>query len=126
MKNAKVSSNLSERKPTVEMYVLQSLQKQFSGFPFFNPVFKNAKIRYVFVTISKNVLDNWTKIGYSFGPLKYRPNTSSGKLRIKSQLVRVKTFCVKILLTARGDSQLLTLYILVADIEYFYREWGQN
>ena len=32
-------------KPTLEMYVLQSLQEKFSGFHFFNPGFKNSKIR---------------------------------------------------------------------------------
>ena len=86
-------------------------------FPFFTPVFKNTKIRYVFVTIKKNIPDNWTKIGYAFGPVKYRPNRRSGKLRIKSQIVKVTIFCVKILLTTGGDSPLFTLYISVA------RDW---
>ena len=36
-------------------------------FPSFNPVFKSTKIRYLFGTIM-NAPDNWTKIGYTFGP----------------------------------------------------------
>ena len=83
-------------------------------YPFFNPVLKNTKMWQVFVTISKNIPDNWTKIGYTFGLVKHRPNKRSGKVRIKSQIVRVTTFCVKILLTAGGDSPLLTLHISVA------------
>ena len=63
--------------------------------PFFNRVFKNTKIRKVFVTIRKNVPDNWTKVGYTFGPVKYRPNKRPGKLRIKSQIARVAIFLCK-------------------------------
>ena len=81
-------------------------------FPFFNPVFKNTKIRYVFLTIRRNVPDNWTKIGYTFRPVKYRPNKRSGKRRIKSQIVRVTIS--KLLLAVDGDMPLLTLYISVA------------
>ena len=84
------------------------------GFPFFHLVVKNTKIRYVFVNIKNNVPDNWTKIGYNFGPVKYRPNKRSEKLRIKAQIVRVTIFCVKILLTTGGDSPLFTLHISVA------------
>ena len=52
-------------------------------FPFFNP------------SIRENVPDNWIKIGYSFGLVKYRPNKRSGKLKIKSQIVRVTIFLCK-------------------------------
>ena len=48
-----------------------------------------------FETIRKNAPDNWTKIGYTFGPMKYRPNKRSGKLRIKSQIVWVAIFLCK-------------------------------
>ena len=64
-------------------------------------------------TIRKNVPDNWTKIGYTFGPWKYRRNKRSEKLRIKSQIVKVTIFCVKTLMATSGDSPLLTLYISV-------------
>ena len=64
-------------------------------YPFFNPVLKNTKMWQVFVTISKNIPDNWTKIGYTFGLVKHRPNKRSGKVRIKSQIVRVTTFLCK-------------------------------
>ena len=84
----------------------ESVGKSFR-FPSFNPVFKNTKISYVFGTIRKNAPNNWNKIGYTFGPLKYRPNKRSGKLKIKSQIVRVTIFCVKILLTRGYDSLLL-------------------
>lgn len=50
-------------------------------FLFFNPVFKSTKISEVFVSFKENVPDNWTKIGYTFGTVKCRPN--------KSQIVRV-------------------------------------
>ena len=82
-------------KLTLEMYVLQSLRGQFSVFHFFNPVFKNTKTRKIFITIRKSAPDNWTKIGYTFGPVKYRPNKRSRKLRIKSQIVRVTIFLCK-------------------------------
>ena len=65
------------------------------GFPFFNLRFKITKVKYVFVAIRKNVPDNWTKIWYTFGPVKYRPNKRSGKLRIKSQIVKVAIFLRK-------------------------------
>ena len=61
----------------------------------------------------KNAPNNWTKTGYTFGRFKYRPNKRSAKLKIKSQIVRVTIFCVKILLTREGDSPLLLLYISV-------------
>ena len=41
---------------------------------------------YAFVTISKNIPGKWTKIGYNFDSVKYRPNKRSGKL---PQIVRV-------------------------------------
>ena len=37
-------------KLTLEMYVLQSLQGQFSGFHFFNRVFKNTKITKIYLS----------------------------------------------------------------------------
>ena len=52
-------------------------------FPFFNPVFKNTKIWYVFLTTRMNIPDNWTMMAYTFGPMKYRSNKSSAKLKIK-------------------------------------------
>ena len=89
-------------------------------FPFFNPVFKSTKIRFLFVTIRKNVPDNWTKIGYTFRPVKYRPNKRSGKLRIKSQIVRVTIS--KLLLAADGDMRYLRYTFQWQDIDYFYYE----
>ena len=89
-------------------------------FPFFNPVFKSTKIRFLFVTIRKNVPDNWTKIGYTFRPVKYRPNKRSGKLRIKSQIVRVTIS--KLLLAADGDMRYLRYKFQWQDIDYFYYE----
>ena len=83
-------------------------------FPFFNPVFKNTKIKQVFLAIKNNAPGNWTKIGYTFFPVKYRLRKRSGKLRIQSQVVRVTLSCIKILLTKGGDSPLLTLYIYLA------------
>ena len=94
-------------------------------FPFFNPAFKNTKIRYVFVTIRKNVPNNWAKIGYTFGLVKYGPSNRSGKLRIKLQIVRVTTFFVKILLTTGGDSSLLTLYISLV-VHWILLSWMET
>ena len=58
-----------------------------------NELSSNYKVS--FETIRKNAPDNWTKIGYTFGPMKYRPNKRSGKLRIKSQIVWVAIFWCK-------------------------------
>ena len=77
------------------MHILQSLQGQFSGFHFLILFLKTLKIRLGFVTIRNNAAGNRTKIVYAFGPVKYRPNKRSGKLRIKSQILRVTNFLSK-------------------------------
>ena len=83
-------------KPTLKMCVLQSLQWQFSGFYFLILFLKTLKLgKFLNYQEEKNVPDNWTKIGYTLGPVKYRPNMRSGKLRIKSQIVRVTIFLCK-------------------------------
>ena len=82
-------------KPTLKMCVLQSLQGQFSGFYFLILFLKTLKLgKFLNYQEEKNVPDNWTKIGYTLGPVKYRPNKRSGELRIKSQIVRMTIFVV--------------------------------
>ena len=88
--------------------------KRVLSSPLFNHFFKNNKIMYVFVTIRKECRYNWTRVWYTFVPMKYRPSKRFGNLRIKSQIVRVIVFCLKVLLARGGDSRLLTLYISVA------------
>ena len=111
-------------KPTLEIYVLQSLQGQFSGFHLIL-FLKAVRLDKFLLTITKNVPDNWTKIGYTFGPMKCWPNKRSGKLRIKSQIVRATDFCVKILLTTGSDSPLLYTFQW-RDIEYIFLSWMET
>ena len=99
----------------------KSVGKNFR-FPSFKPVFKNAKNRYVFGTIRKNAPNNWTKIGYTFGRLKYRRNKRSAKLKIKSQIVRVTIFCVKKCWLEVVIVRYLFYIIQWSEIEYLYRE----
>ena len=48
-------------------------------------------------------------------------------MRIKSQIVKVIIFFLKILLTRGGDCKLRTLNAFQWEyIEYFYREWRRN
>ena len=98
-------------KSSLETYVLQRLQGQFSVFHFLILFWKALKFAKFFLTIRNNVPDNCINIGYNIGPVKCRPNKRSGKLRIKSQIVWVRFFLCKVLLTTGKDSPLLTLYI---------------
>ena len=93
-------------------------------FPSFNPVLKTLKLG-TFLELSGKMLQITGPRYWTFGPLKYRPNKRSGKLKIKSQIVRVTIFCVKILLTRGGDSPLLILYISVIR-HWVFLSWRQN
>ena len=84
-------------KSSLETYVLQRLQGQFSVFHFLILFWKALKFAKFFLIIRNNVPDNCINIGYNFGPVKCRPNKRSGKLRIKSQFVWVRFFlCISI------------------------------
>ena len=104
---------------------MQSLQGQIAGFHFLILFLKTLKLGNFFATIRKNVPGDWTKVEYTFDPVKWRANKRSGKLKIKSQIVTVTIFCVKILLTTGGDSTLLTLYISVTR-HWIFLSWMET